>query len=1373
MQLKSFALLIMALTMTIHCYAQPIISNFTPTKGPVGTTVTISGSGFSTTASNNLVSFGGIKTNTIIATANTLSVQVPAGATSKKISVQIAGLTAVSTAGFDVTFPGGGIPFTSTSFVPAGSIYSNMSSLVSGMADFNGDGKMDLFSVSGFTQGLVVYINNTVGHSVSFGQTLALDCNSPSHLAATAGDIDGDGKPDIIITNNSQVYSVSVYRNTSSNAVVSFAASQDFSANNQPGEIAIGDIDGDGKPDLVVADGPGHVISFFRNTSTPGNISFAPRVDLNPAAVPSSITIDDLDGDGKPDIALTTDSGMITIRNLSVVGSFSFAAPVPCAMGNRLVSLKTGDIDGDGKPDLVASDFSGDSIIIVKNNSAPGFFSFAVAQHISCASNSNRISINDMDGDGKLDLVSSNINYPNVSVFRNTSAGSVISFDAPFDYYMGNTSLSFSEVADMDANGRPDIIAGSTGFLIDNNMVGAAPPTITSYTPTAGVTGTVVTIRGTNFTTTTSVNFGGTPAGSFVINSDTLITAIVGGGSSGDLTVVNPDATATTLAKFLFNPPIVRDFYPAIGDSGTAVTIYGSNFANITDVKFGDFSASSFTVDSLGGITAILGPGGTGDITVISPNGTSSLAGFSYRPPVIISFSPASEEVGSIVTISGKNFSTDTALNIVRFGAVKAGIISGSATTLKVRVPPGASYQPLSVTNDSRRTAFATKPFLVIFPKDDSMITTSSFEPAKIFTTQPNPTDIAVGDLDGDGKPDMVVLEPQTSNFAVFLSSSTIGKIEFQQRVDYFAGTNPIRVLLQDMNGDGKPEIILLQDGPIMGNFSPSQVTIISNNLFPGGGFIGGHITLYTSNGTRGICVADMNGDGLPDIVVSNGSMGTISIYPNTTYYGGDNISFGQNIDYIGSGHPDYIISSDMDQDGRPDLIATNGNTQSLTVFHNSSQGGKFGLDTGVNQSTTSVPSYITAGDLNGDGLPDLVSGNNANSAAIADLNGDGKADLGFGLNATGVVSLWQNNYPGTGALSYSPIVDITAGQGDTWFFTSDIDGDSKPDLIVANPSQNTVSVFRNTIGDPAIDSLSVDTAYKGTLIKISGRNFTGGTNTFFGDVRADSMHIVSSTEIDAVVGPGSSGPVTVYSLFGRGIIAGFVFIPQIFPEGDTIFCRGKNVVLRSTAASNNQWFNNGVAIAGDTTLIADSTGNYTVQTNSNNITTVSPLQKVLVKTVPAPLITTEGTGNIISSALTGNRWYFYNYLFLDSTQIIRPGPVGEYTVTTTQDGCTSDFSLPYYWGGAQAIQLPDDQYIRFFPNPVTNFLYVDQHMNGQPLLLDLSFYDELGHILFTVQQTQGSAIDVSSLPVGMYFLHINADGPYKIDKTVKIMKRQ
>src|ERR1019366_823085 len=135
------------------------------------------------------------------------------------------------------------------------------------------------------------------------------------------GDIDGDGKPDLAIANwNSN--SVSVFRNTSTSGTVSFAAKVDFTTGGNPESVSIGDIDGDGKPDLVLANNASSTVSVLRNTSTSGTVSFAAKVDFATGASPHSVSIGDIDGDGKSDLAVANSSSntVSVFRNTSTSG---------------------------------------------------------------------------------------------------------------------------------------------------------------------------------------------------------------------------------------------------------------------------------------------------------------------------------------------------------------------------------------------------------------------------------------------------------------------------------------------------------------------------------------------------------------------------------------------------------------------------------------------------------------------------------------------------------------------------------------------------------------------------------------------------------------------------------------------------------------------------------------------------------------------------------------------------------------------------------------------------------------------------------------------------------------------------------------------
>ena len=219
-------------------------------------------------------------------------------------------------------------------------------------------------------------------------------------------------------------------------------------------------------------------------------------------------------------------------------------------------------------------------------------------------------------------------------------------------------------------------------------------PLITGFSPATGGLGTVVTITGLYFTNTSAVSFGNIDAQSFTVLSDSVITAVLGAGAGGYVVVVNPvggGSAATDI--FTHTGPVINSFTPVSGPGGTAITIKGTNFTGATSVSIGGIPVNSFTVDSAGGISAIVAPGSADLVQVSTPLGTGSLG--SFNKTKITSFSPSQGQTGDTVSIRGYNFTTATA---VTFGNVAAASFTLLGDTLIKAVVGNGNFGDVSVT---------------------------------------------------------------------------------------------------------------------------------------------------------------------------------------------------------------------------------------------------------------------------------------------------------------------------------------------------------------------------------------------------------------------------------------------------------------------------------------------------------------------------------------------------------------------------------------------------------------------------------------------------------------------------------------------------
>lgn len=230
------------------------------------------------------------------------------------------------------------------------------------------------------------------------------------------------------------------------------------------------------------------------------------------------------------------------------------------------------------------------------------------------------------------------------------------------------------------------------------NFILAKQPQITSFTPTSGTFGTVVTISGANLVGCT-IRFNGTEATPVTNNGDgTVSVAVPVGATSGFITATNAAGTATSSTQFTLISAITS-FSPTSGLPGDTVVLNGSNLSNPTSVRFGTVSAQ--IVSSTQNSITVIVPTGAGSGRIEVRLGTQTIFTptpfFVIKPPVISTFTPFSGREGTDVTITGSNvgFATD-----VKFGGVSvAGITVINNNSVKVKVPAGATTGKISVTN--------------------------------------------------------------------------------------------------------------------------------------------------------------------------------------------------------------------------------------------------------------------------------------------------------------------------------------------------------------------------------------------------------------------------------------------------------------------------------------------------------------------------------------------------------------------------------------------------------------------------------------------------------------------------------------------------
>ncbi len=736
------------------------------------------------------------------------------------------------------------------------------------VGDFNGDGKLDLAVVNAGDNNVSVLLNTTAPGAAtpSFGSPQIFGVGTNPAFLADA-DLNGDGKLDLAVVNNDSAGTVSVLLNTTPTGAttVSFANHFDFAVGTHPTGLAIGDLNGDGVPDLAVVNHGDSTVSVLLNSTFPGNVApaFTGQRPFATGTSPYAVAMADLNGDGKPDLVVTNGAaGSVSVLENTIASGATipaFADKQDFNTGTTPSAVAVGDLNGDGAPDVVVANAGDNTVSVLLNTTTPGAdtFSFAAKQDFQTEADPQALAIKDLNGDGKADVVIANAaaGSNSVSMLVNTtvpgSTTATFANQQKFSTGGGPTSVA---VGDFNGDGEPDVVSANSASGANSVSV------LFNTTPMVEATN-VSSFSAAQITLSHSTR--GAAVSDF--NGDGKPDVVVGGLSAYSLTVmVNttpPDATNAT-----FNAPAAF----AVPERALLVTT-----GDINGDGKPDLIATLSTNNQNNEICVLLNTTAPGSLTP------------SFSAPVVFNAGSNVQSV-DVADINGDGKPDLLVTNYTNYVAVLLNTTAPGAAVptffSKKTFPVGGNPDSVTVgdlNGDGKPDMVVTNPNASTVTVFLNSTTPGSFSPSfakQDLAVAQKPYYTAIGDLNGDGQPDLAVVG--AGNFVSVLLNNTApgattASFSAVSKVPEQSGYNFIKI--QDINGDGKPDMVAT------GYFTGKEVVML-NTTSPGGTVLtfSNQPIATLSRGTNFTAIGDLNGDGRPDFVVTNQNSNTFPIVINS-----------------------------------------------------------------------------------------------------------------------------------------------------------------------------------------------------------------------------------------------------------------------------------------------------------------------------------------------------------------------------------------------------------------------------------------------------------------------------------------------------------